>query len=135
MKVEPGFSTEVDHQLMVTAKVMTSKEREKLVVILLDEMDIREDLVYDKHSGVLVGFTNLGNVNNHLLTFERSLEVERTYDGTLAKSVMTFMVRGLFSSLKYPYTHFPCTSLTGDLLFQRFWEAVYRLKRIGLKVF
>ena len=40
VKAEPGFSQEADHQLMVAAKVMTSKDWEKLVVILLDEMYI-----------------------------------------------------------------------------------------------
>ena len=41
VKATPGFSQEVDSQLLVAANVMTSKEWEKLVVILLDEMYIR----------------------------------------------------------------------------------------------
>lgn len=104
------------------------------MILLLDEMYIREDLFYKKHSGDLVGFTNLGDVNNHLLAFERSLELDHPAEGSLAKSMMTFMVRGLFSSLRFPYAHFPCTSITGDLMFQPFWEAVYHLERMGLKV-
>lgn len=77
---------EVDRQLMEAAKMKTSKEWEKLVIILLDEMYIKEDLVYDKHEGVLVGFADLGYINNQ---------------DVLAKSVMTFMVKGVFSSLRY----------------------------------
>ena len=46
-----GFSKEVDHRPMDAAKIKTSKEWEKLVVILLDEMYIKENLVYDKHDG------------------------------------------------------------------------------------
>ena len=61
VKAEPGFSQEVDLQLTVAAKVMMCKEWEKLVVIFLDEMYIKEDLVYNKHSGTLIGFTNLGD--------------------------------------------------------------------------
>ena len=74
VKAEPGFSPEVDHQLMVAANVIHSEEWEKLVIILLDEMYIKEDLVYEKHSGILIGFANLDGVNNHLLAFEQSLE-------------------------------------------------------------
>ena len=33
----------------------------------IDEMYIKEDLVYDKYTGALVGFTNLGETNEHLL--------------------------------------------------------------------
>lgn len=41
-----------------------------LVVIFMDEMYVREELVYDKHSGKLTGFIDLGNINNHLSHFE-----------------------------------------------------------------
>ena len=134
VKAVPGFSNDVDHQLKEAAQVSTSKEWEKLVVLLLDEMYIKEDLVYEKHEGILVGFVDLGSVNDHLLAFEHSLDADTNESTNLAKSVMTFMVRGLFTSLRYPYVHFLCSSVTGDLLFQPFWEAVYRLERMGLKV-
>lgn len=134
VKAEAGFSKEVDHQLMMAAKIDTCKEWEKLVVILLDEMYIREDLVYEKHSGSLIGFVNLGEINNHLLAFEQSLNEDSPLAGTLAKTVLTIMVKGIFTSLRYPYAHFFSATLTGELMFQPFWEAVYRLERIGLKV-
>ena len=37
-------------------------------------MYIKEELVYDKHEGELIGFSNLGNMNNHFLKFEASLK-------------------------------------------------------------
>ena len=64
---------EVDHQLMTAAKVMTCEEWERLVVILMDEMYIKEDLVYEKHSGTLIGFANLGQVSNQLLPSLRAI--------------------------------------------------------------
>ena len=39
----------------------------RYVGILMDEVHIRDDLVYDKHEGNLVGFVNVGDINNHLL--------------------------------------------------------------------
>ena len=68
-----GFSHQVDMMLHKAAKVGVCPEREKLVLLLLDEMHIREDIVYDKHSGLMIGFANLGEVNEHLLAFERSM--------------------------------------------------------------
>ena len=50
-KAKAGFSCEVDHQLIVAAKIDICPEREKYVVIIMDEMHIKEDIVYDKHSG------------------------------------------------------------------------------------
>ncbi len=69
----PGFSAKVDSMLMRAAKVDNCPERSKCMLLLLDEMHIREDLVYDKHNGELVGFTNLGSINSHLDAFKQAL--------------------------------------------------------------
>ena len=121
VKAVPGFaihvdildSNDVDHQLKEkkAVRVSTSKEWEKLVVLFLDKMYIKEDLVYEKNEGNLVGFVDLGSVNNHLLTFEPSLDTDTNESIALAKSVMTFMVRGLFTSLRYPYMYLYHSSL------------------------
>lgn len=49
----PGFSLGVDQQLMDAANINSCPEREKQVILLLDEMHIKENLVYDKHTGTL----------------------------------------------------------------------------------
>ena len=117
VKAYAGFSAEVDHQLFVAANLESCSGWQKLVFLLLDEMHVREDLVYDKHSGSVIGFVNLGDTNNHLLRFERSLENNEDMDGgVLAKSMLVIMVRGLFTSLRFPYAQFPCERLTGNSL-------------------
>ncbi|XP_019858496.1 PREDICTED: uncharacterized protein LOC109586734, partial [Amphimedon queenslandica] len=133
VKAEAGFSSQVDNQLLLASKLMTSAKYHNLIVVLIDEMHIREDLVYNKHTGKLVGFTDIGDINNHLMRFEKSLDSENT-PPPLAKSMVSFMVKGLFTFLKFPYAQFPCVSLVGEQLFPLFWEAVFRLERIGFKV-
>ena len=66
-----GFSVEVDQQLLDAAKLEDTLNQ--YVLLVLDEMYIKEELVYDKHEGDLIGFSNLGNINNYLLKFEASL--------------------------------------------------------------
>ncbi len=130
-----GFSAEVDKQLIDAAKVEVAEEWQRCVALVIDEMHIKEDLVYDKHSGALVGFVNLGDTNECLLQFEHSMESGTdACSATLAKTMMVFMVRGLFTKLEFPYVQFPCASLSGDLLFDPLWEAIYRLERSRLKV-
>ena len=92
-------------------------EWQKKVVLILDEMHIREDLVYEKHTGALVGFANLGNINQHLKQFEQSLQGDNITE-PLAKSMLVLMVRGLFTNLQFLYAQFPCAcypSRTPDL--------------------
>ena len=135
VKACTGFSDEVDQQLAEAAKITTCDEHEKLVVLLLDEMHIREDLIYDKHTGALVGFSNLGDTNTYLAAFEKQMQSPDIPEKTsLAKTIMVFMVRSLFSRLKFPYAQFPVTHLKGHQLFDLFWEAISRLERIGFRV-
>ena len=73
----------------------------------MDEMYIKQDLVYDKHTGEIVGFTNLGDINNHLIQLERAcLSAEESSNEPLARTVMVFMVKGLFQHLAFPFAHF-----------------------------
>ena len=46
-----GLSCNVDQQLIEAAEIASCPEWKKSVVLLMDEMHIREDLVYDKFSG------------------------------------------------------------------------------------
>ena len=128
-----GFSDEVDKHLIATADMSNLQEYQKAVVVVMDEMHIREGLVYDKHSGALVGFTDLGDVNNLLANFDHSLS-EEPHAPRLSKTMLVFMVRGLFTKLQFPYAQFAATTISGDQIFSLFWECVMRLERGGFMV-
>ena len=129
-----GFSDEIDEQLMNAADLPNLKDYQKCVVVIIDEIHIREGLVYDKHSGALLGFTDLGTINNLLKKFEKSLESEMDSSTTLSKTMLVFMVRGLFIRLQFPYAQFAAPSVSGDQMFVPFWECVMRLERCGFMV-
>ena len=68
-----GFNTKMDKQFVEAAKISDCEVYEKCVILLLDEMHIRKDLVFDEITGTLVCLVNLGDTNNsHLLDYERS---------------------------------------------------------------
>ena len=72
-------------------------EREKHIFLLLDEMHIREDLVF-KHSGNLIGFTDLGDISNHLSRFENSLAEDGPTQPQLAKTARLHGSRHFFET-------------------------------------
>lgn len=88
------FSLSVDRQLMSAVNHATCQAWEKLIILLLDEMYIREDLVYVKSTGKLIGFTVMGDINDHLLAFEKSFDDEQSGEEEVAKTMMAFMVWG-----------------------------------------
>lgn len=78
-------------------------------------------------TGSLIGFIDVGDINSHLKAFEQSLSANQGSQETLANTMLVFMVRGLFSKLKY---QFPTHSVKSDELFDPFWESVCRLERL-----
>ena len=97
-----GFCVEVDQMLVSFLDV--SIERNRYVSLVLDEVHIQDNLVYDKHNGQIVGFVDLGETNNHLLDFELLDGADRQ----VAKTMLVLMVRGLFTRVNFPYARFAC---------------------------
>lgn len=133
VKGGPGIPGESDHQLYGAAHLASLP-----LFSLIDEVHIKQD---DKHAGI-IGFLDLGDINNHFARFEELLSqddddrdtVAEASHPPLAKSMVVFMVRGLFTNLKYPYSQYPCSSLSREQMFLPFWETVCHLERIGFKV-
>lgn len=133
VKAKAGFQPDLDKELIRQAKLDEIPEYKKFVCLVFDEMKVKEDLVYNKHSGQLIGFMNIGDVNNQLLELEQTCKQSNAAP-KLATHMLTFMVRGLLSELDFPYASFPCLSLGGDQLYSIVWGAVRRLEACGMKV-
>lgn len=75
----------------------------RYIGIVHDEIYAREDLVYDKHSSKVIGFVNLGDVDQQL----SALEVDCSQcPPPIATRILTLMVRGIFSELHFPLANF-----------------------------
>lgn len=132
IEADSGFVDEVDDQLRTEVKIDTLKEYQKHICLLFDEVKIREDLVYDKHSFKIIGFVNLGRINNRLLELEKLMKDDP--QPSVARNMLVFMVRGLFLKIEFPYAQFPCSSLSGDMIYPLVWECISRLEACGFKV-
>ena len=66
IRPQQGFNAKVISKLSCGANNFTNQE--KYVVILMDEMKIQEDLVWDKHTGDLIGYVDLGNTEQNYAT-------------------------------------------------------------------
>ena len=75
-KPTTGFSTSVDNQLLAEAAIGSSltPSHHQYVCLVFDECKIKEDLIYNKHSGELIGYTDVSGINGHLSAVEQSLK-------------------------------------------------------------
>ena len=66
--------------------------------------------MYDKHTGSLTGYSGMGEANNLFTELEQDKK-SSTSKRPLAKCVLVFMVKGIFTSLKFPMPIFPLQAL------------------------
>ena len=115
-----GFQPSTLEQLLVKARYKELKEWQKFI-LLHDEVKIKNDLVYCKHTGELIGFASLGEINNSLVEFKKQFENEMSTMPDIASYMLVFMVYKVATTLEYPVAHFPSANcITADFLFRLF---------------
>ena len=132
-----GFNVDIISRLISSVKFDEMKsDSERNVSLLFDEMRIKSGLVFCRSTGKLVGFTEMGDINDALDEFKRKCQGDISADNNpdLAKYVIVFMVRGILSKLCYAFGHFASEGFTSDQLYPCVWEAIRILESIGLKV-
>jgi hypothetical protein len=82
----------------------------------MDEMKIQSNLVFDKHSGYLIGFVDLGDP----MTNYASLGEE----DVMATHALAFLVRGMCSDLKHVIAYYFTENVTSYQLMSIFWKVV-----------
>lgn len=115
---KPGFNAEVISDLITQTR--TYFDTQRYVVLLFDEMTVKANLVFNKVSGELIGFTDLGDPEINYNTLERCDD--------LATHALVFLLRGVCTNLKFALAYFATTDVRCEQIFPVFWEAVYILE-------
>ena len=94
---------------------------DKQFALIMNEMKMKQGLVYRKHTGELAGFCDLGTVNQEL----EELANESNHNPTpkLAEQMLTFMIRPIFRpSLSFKIASYASLCLSGEKLYAPVWE-------------
>ena len=81
-----------------------------------DEIKIKENLVFDKYTGYLIGYVDLGDIGLNYST------VQDVND--LATHALVYYVWGIASDLKFSLTYFATKGMIANQIMPTFWEAV-----------
>lgn len=151
-KAATGIQPEVSSQLRKEAKMEHLEEWQKYVAVVFDEVKIKEDIVYNKHTSEIVGFIDLGNVTNQLNFMAEKVNEAEFNPDAVATHMLVFMVRGLFTRfglclyhkdisliyalprLEFPYAQFATRSCTASEVALMAWDVVRNLEICDFKV-
>ena len=93
---------------------------QRYVVLVMYEMKIQSDLVFDKNSGDLVRFMDLGDPMINLACLDEK--------DTMATRALAFLVRGLRTDVKHIIAYFFTGNVTSYQLMPIFWKVVSTLE-------
>ena len=115
IKPKCGFSKEVIADL----KTVTNNyfDVQRYVVLLFDEMKIKSNLVFDKLTGEVKGYLDLGCVETNFSTLGNE------YDD-LSTHALVFYLQGVMTDLKYAFAYFATDGIISIQLMGLFWMAV-----------
>jgi hypothetical protein len=125
IRPERGFNPGVIKELADMVKDFS--DQEKYCTILIDEMKVQEDLVWDKHTGDLIGYIDLGDKELNCAALQNS--------DVIASHILVFLLRSAVNPIKFAFANFATKNVTSLQLFPLFWKAVGILEdRCDLKV-
>ena len=107
-------------------KVKYFSDKGKFVVLLMDEMKIQENLVWDKHNGELIGYVDLGDIDLNYATLSKVT--------TVASHVLVFLIRSIVNPFKFSLANFATDGISASQMFPLFWKATSVCEKSSLKV-
>ena len=107
-RAKTGFSYDYDKQLIELAQKTKPTWLSQYLILLIDEMYVKEGLVFNKSSGALIGFIELGDIDDHLRKYESVIQElgDEQKPKELAKTMVVIMVRGALTNVVFPYAVF-----------------------------
>ena len=108
VKSKPGFNRLVIDELVELTKSYSNRQR--YIVLLFD--------VFDKNTGQLIGFTDLGDSTINCAAFKKQDELAS--HGFFVTSA--FFITGLTTNLKFSFSCFTTKGVTVFLILPLFWK-------------
>lgn len=89
---------------MLKSETSSYFDVQRYIVLLFDEMKVNANLVLDKATGELIGFTDLGDPELNFAALEKV--------DVIASHALVFLVRGVCTELKFALAHFATSGIT-----------------------
>ena len=99
-----GFNHEIINELK--NKIKDFSDIERFMVTLFDEMQIQENLEWSRHTGDLIGFVDLGDVNLNYSTLQET--------NAIASHVLVFILRSVVNRFKFSLANFATKNATAS---------------------
>ncbi|XP_052130814.1 uncharacterized protein LOC127751374 [Frankliniella occidentalis] len=111
------------------------EKHKKYHILMADEMYISQNLVFQKFSGKLLGFTSLDDIDSEIRNLEGHLDnPEKELDPVMASKIMVYMVKGVSNGQKEVVATYASANLSATQMYAWTWKVIGALERSGIAV-
>ena len=114
IRPQTGFNFQIIEELI--NMTLNLEGHQRFICLSFDEMKIESGLVFNKYTGQIIGFTDLGDTDIN----EAALETEKS----VATHALLFIIRGISCDLKFPLAYFASEVLLSTQIMALFWRCV-----------
>ncbi|KAE8740549.1 hypothetical protein FOCC_FOCC013930 [Frankliniella occidentalis] len=111
------------------------EKHKKFHVLMGDEMYISQNLVFQKSTGKMIGYTSLNHIDKEVADLEKCIDnPDREMEEIIAEKVMVYMIKGISNGIKEVVATFTTGTLTANQLYVWTWQVIGALERSGIAV-
>ena len=124
IRPQRDFNKDIVNEML--EKIKHFSDNEKFFVMLMDEIKIQENLVWDKHTGYLIGYVDFGDAELNYATLQKSTDI--------ATDVLVFLLRSVVNPFKFSLADFATTGATSSQMFPLLLKVISICELNSLKV-
>lgn len=138
-----GVTALIRHRCAV--ELSTLPDEDRLVTLIVDEMQLSQAITYDRNSEAVYGLVDLGNLTDLECGEENEPESDETVEPksappegpgeNFANKLLCFVISGLKKRFKFPVGYYFVNSLTGDQLWKLTCHIIEEMESLGFKIF
>ncbi|XP_052127944.1 uncharacterized protein LOC127750386 [Frankliniella occidentalis] len=133
-KIKQGIDTTVLENIAKQVAV-EEKSRKQYHTLMADEMHISKNLVVQKSTGEIIGFTNLDELDKEVKILDSYLDnPDKVVEEEMASKIMAFMVRGISSRVKDVIASYPVSNPSARQMYIWTWDIIGALEKSGVRV-
>jgi hypothetical protein len=110
------------------------EKHKKYHVLMMDEMYISQNLVFEKSSGKLIGYTKLDTIESEIKNLEELMDATESVkpEESLASKVLVYMIKGVSNGIKEVVATFAVKNLSANQLKDWTWHVIGDLEKHGI---
>lgn len=116
-------------------KRVSSKPYQDYYNLMLDEIDVSNNLVFQKSNGELIGFVKLSDVQTEMEKLEDYINLDKPITSKpVTCKILMFMIRGISNGIKEAIALFASDNVPKEMVYNMTWDLIGTLEQSGMKV-